>query len=113
MVIMIAGPYRSGSLDPLIWEENLQFLNRMAFEVFQKGHTPIVGVNLVLPIIQTVGMDKYDDIMMPICLRIADKCDAVLRIGGTSAGADLEVDVFKAKQLPIYSSMNKIPSISK
>ena len=55
MWIMIAGPYRSGSSDPAVWAENHRKLNAVALAVFQKGHTPIVGVNLALPIIESAG----------------------------------------------------------
>ena len=47
---MIAGPYRSGSNDPKVWQENLNAMNRVALQVFELGHTPIIGVNMALPI---------------------------------------------------------------
>ncbi len=64
MWIMIAGPYRSGSLDPAIWAKHLQQLNVHAHAVFKKGHVPIIGVNLALPIIQSAGEEHYDEIMI-------------------------------------------------
>jgi len=54
-----------------------------------------------LPIIETVGFNKFEELMMPISLAMADRCDAVLRIGGSSTGADLEVEIFKTKQLTV------------
>lgn len=106
---MIAGPYRGNTQDKTVWDYNLKILNEVAFEVFEKGHTPIVGVNLAKPIIDLVGQHSYDELMMPICLSIADKCDAVLRVGDKSIGADMEVDVFKKKKLPIYTSIEQLP----
>lgn len=105
---MVSGPYRSGSDDPAVWEKNLQAMNEAAYEVFRKGHTPLIGVNAALPVIQALGEDKYDEIMMPVSLALADKCDAVLRIGGPSKGADEEVEVFKRKGLPVYYSIEEI-----
>jgi len=111
MFIMVSGPYRSGSDDPEVWEKNLQAMNEAAYEVFRKGHIPMIGVNAALPVIKALGEDKYDEIMMPVSLALADKCDAVLRIGGASKGADDEVDVFKKKGLPVYFDINEIEEL--
>jgi hypothetical protein len=56
-----------------------------------------------------VGQHSYEELMMPICLSIADKCDTVLRIGDKSIGADMELDVLKKKKLPIYTSIEQLP----
>ena len=109
MWIMIAGPYRSGSDDPEVWAANLDSMNQAAYEVFDKGHIPIIGVNLALPVIQAVGEEYYKELMMPISLEAAERCDAVLRIGGASKGADQEVEVFRSRNLPIYTSIDQIP----
>lgn len=106
---MIAGPYRQGSSDAELWKSNLQKLNEAALEVFKKGHTPLIGVNAVLPIIEIAGFEHFDKMMMPVCLVLADKCDAVLRIGGNSAGADEEVKVFLQKGLPVYYDVATLP----
>ena len=111
MFIMIAGPYTAGSSDKTKWEKNHQELNRFAYEVYLKGHIPVIGVNLALPIIETVGTDKFDELMMPMSLAMADRCDAVLRIEGSSKGADQEVEIFKRKGLPIYYHLDDIPEV--
>ncbi|MCI5056352.1 MAG: DUF4406 domain-containing protein [Flavobacteriales bacterium] len=108
MWIMIAGPYRHGSEDPEKWKQNLIKLNQVAYEVLKLGHTPIIGVNMALPIIENT-LSSYEKIMMPMSLEMAERCDAVLRIGGASAGADMEVEVFRTKNLPIYYSVDEIP----
>lgn len=46
--------------------------------------------------------------MLPISLALANRCDAVLRIGGTSKGADQEAEIFKAKGLPVYYDLDAI-----
>lgn len=106
---MIAGPYTAGSKDKEKWKQNHIKLNKVAYEVNLKGHTPVIGVNVALPIIQTVGFDKFDELMMPISLAMVERCDAVLRIGGASSGADLEVEIFKEKGRPIYYNLDEIP----
>ena len=87
MWIMIAGPYRTGASSESERHRNLGTLNRAAFEVFRKGHVPIIGVNLALPIIEAAGDETYESVMMPLSLALADRCDAVLRLGGLCRGA--------------------------
>lgn len=109
MWIMVAGPYSAGAKSEEERQANLTFLNRAAYDVFKKGHVPIIGVNVALPIIKAVGDEFYDEIMMPICLPLTDRCDAILRIGGESAGADQEVEKFVKKGLPVYRSLAEVP----
>ena len=109
MLIMISGPYRSGSDDPNVWKDNLRKLNECAYEVFKKGHVPVIGVNAALPIIEASGMEKYEEIMMPVSLGLAEKCDAVFRTSEPSKGADEEVNIFAKKKLPVYRSIEEIP----
>jgi len=50
MLILIAGPVRSGTHgDPALIHANLEKMNRMALEVYQRGHTPVIGEWLALP----------------------------------------------------------------
>jgi len=109
MWIMVAGSYRSGSNDTQVWQANLQELNRAAYQLWRMGHIPIIGVNAALPIIEAAGAGTYDEVMMPLSLELANRCDAVLRIGGASQGADQEVVRFIARALPVYHSLEEVP----
>jgi len=109
MWIMVAGPYRSGSSDPAMWASNLRRLNDAAYQVFQRGDVPIVGVNLALPVIASAGQDMYQEIMIPLSLGLTERCDGVLRIDGASQGADDEVRKFEARGLPVFRSVEEIP----
>ena len=108
--IMIAGPYRSGARSGEERAKNLRALNLAAYELFRMGHIPIIGVNLALPIICAAGEATYDEIMMPLSLATAYRCDAILRIAGESAGADLEVERVRARGCPVYSSVSDAPA---
>ena len=110
MWIMIAGPYRSTSSESATRAANLHRLNEHAYVLFQKGHVPIIGVNLALPIIRAAGEDHYDEIMMPLSLAVAERCDAIFRIPGESRGADQEVDRFRARGLPVFTSIDQVPN---
>src|SRR5215510_11129064 len=92
MWIMVAGPYRTGAQSEADREDNLRRLNLAAYEIFRKGHISIIGVNLALPMIAAAGKETYEEVMMPISLAAAERCDAILRIGDESAGADQEVE---------------------
>ena len=108
MWIMIAGPYSTGAKTQADREANLLTLNRAAYEVFSKGHVPIIGVNMALPIIQAAGPQMYDTVMMPLSLALADRCDAILRIEGLSSGADDEVERVRARGGRVRSEERRV-----
>ena len=109
--IMISGPYATGAKTRADRERHLGALNRAAYEVLRRGHVPVVGVNLALPIIWAVEQDVTDEVMMPLSLAMADRCDAVLRIGGASVGADQEVERIQARGGKVYSSVEELPTV--
>jgi hypothetical protein len=51
----------------------------------------------------------FDEVMMPISLALADRCDAVLRLGGPSHGADQEVMRFRQAGKPVFHTLAEIP----
>lgn len=112
MWIMVAGPYRTGALDEEERARNLRALNLAAHAIHERGHVPIVGVNLALPIIEAGGASSYDEIMLPLCLALAERCDAILRLAGASPGADLEVERVRARGGVVYASVGEIPRAS-
>jgi len=119
MLIMISGPYRGGTNDePTLIKNNLEKLEEFALEIFNKGHVPIVGEWLALPLIklagsQKIGDEQWERIQYPIAHRILEKCDAVLRIKGESKGADEDVKIAKERGLIIYYHIDEIPAVGK
>jgi hypothetical protein len=109
---MIAGPYRTGAHSAEERARNLAALNAVAYEVFRKGHVPILGVNLALPLIEVAGPETYDEVMMPLSLALAERCDAVLRVGGASPGAEQEVAVIHARGGAVYRDVADLPLAS-
>jgi ADP-ribose pyrophosphatase len=108
---MVAGPYASGAPDPETCASNLRAMNEAALAVFRRGHVPVIGVNLALPVIAAAGEDHYDEIMLPLSLALAERCDAVMRIGGSSAGGDAEVARFRERGLPVFHDVDEIPAV--
>jgi ADP-ribose pyrophosphatase len=116
MIILIAGPYRSGTGDdPKKMAANVQYMESFALSIFRLGHIPVLGEWFALPLLhlagsKQVGDEAYDEIFHPIAERLLDKCDAVLRVGGASAGADLMLEVAQRNGLQIYTELEQIPA---
>jgi hypothetical protein len=110
MWIMVGGPYGTGAKSAADRAANLARMNDAALAVWRKGHVPIIGVNLALPIVEAAGGDADADaeLMMPLSLALADRCDAFLRIGGPSVGADQEMARFLAAGKPVFRSIEEI-----
>ncbi|MGZ5135596.1 MAG: hypothetical protein ACXWV6_10315 [Chitinophagaceae bacterium] len=115
MLILIAGPYRSGTNDdPKLMKQNLDKLESMALPLFRKGHVPLIGEWVALPLIQLAGSTRpgdeaWEEIQYPVAHRLLEKCDAVLRIEGVSRGADEDVRVAKEKGLKVYYNVGDVP----
>jgi hypothetical protein len=115
MLILIAGPYISGTHDdPRLIQQNLNNLESAALPIFRKGHIPIIGEWLALPLINLAGSTKIGDkewqeIQYPVAHRILEKCDAVLRLNGVSKGADEDVRIAGERGLKIYYNIEDIP----
>lgn len=115
MMILIAGPYRSGTGDePEKMAANVHLMESYALPIFRLGHIPVLGEWFALPLAKLsgstqVGDNAFNEIFHPVAERLLEKCDAVLRVGGASQGADLMVRTAKEKGLHIYSSLEEIP----
>ena len=107
MWIMIGGPYGTCAQSAADRAANLARLNDAALAVFRKGHVPIIGVNLALPILAAGGSES--EIMMPLSLALTDRCDAFLRIGGASIGADEEMARFLSAGKPVFRTIEEVP----
>lgn len=115
MLILIAGPYRSGTGDdPQKMSENLRRLEEAALPLFRAGHTPLIGEWLALPLMavagsKAVGDALYEEIAYPVAHRLLPRCDAVLRLPGASKGADQDVEIARARGLEVYFRIEDVP----
>jgi hypothetical protein len=102
MLILIGGPYRSGTNDdPVLIRKNVEEMESYALPIFRAGHIPILGEWLALPLVAlagstNIGDEAFNEIFPPIAVRLLEKCDAVLGVGGKSAGADEMVRVARS-----------------
>ncbi len=115
MLILIAGPYRSGTNDdPQLMKQNLDKLESVALPLFRKGHVPFIGEWIALPLIHLAGSKKpgdkaWEEIQYPVAHRILEKCDAVLGLEGASKGADEDVKKAKELGLKVYYRLEDVP----
>ena len=117
LLILVAGPYRSGTNDiPELIEANVKAMTDTALELYRMGHMPVMGEWFALPLIEAagskqVGDDVFNEIFHPIAVKLIDHCDAVLRIGGVSAGADEMIKTGQEKGKLIFLNKSEIPDL--
>ena len=117
LMILIAGPYRSGTNDdPALIRANVAEMESYALPIFRAGHIPILGEWLALPLAAlagstNIGDDAFNEVFHPIAVRLLEKCDGVLRVGGPSIGADEMVRVGRSLGLRIYGGLQEIPGL--
>lgn len=115
LMILIAGPYRSGTGDdPAKLAANVRAMEDYALPLFRAGHVPIVGEWLALPLVSLAGSTQigdpaFDEIFHPIAERLLARCDAVLRVGGASQGADQMIASARERGLRVFTRLQDIP----
>ena len=116
LIILIAGPYRSGTNDdPALIARNLNRLESYAFSVYKAGHIPMIGEWVALPLMKQAGSTSLGDAvaaqyLYPVASRLLERCDAVFRIEGASKGADQDVRLAEERGLPVFRRIEEIPA---
>ncbi|WP_245191827.1 DUF4406 domain-containing protein [Amycolatopsis azurea] len=115
LMILIAGPFRSGTGDdPELLARNLARLEEAAWPIFRSGHVPMIGEWVALPVLRGAGGKTVADpvakeVMYPTADRLLHHCDAVLRLPGESTGADQDVAIALSRGLAVYHRIEDIP----
>jgi hypothetical protein len=106
MIIAVAGKYSAETAEER--QANFEAMNEAAARLLEKGHTPLIGVNAALPVVERADVaDKYEAIMQ-ISMAVVSVCDAILLISNSS-GADRELDFFLENDKPVYYSIEDVP----
>src|SRR5215469_14198521 len=119
LMILVAGPYRSGTNDdPVLIRANVDAMTNTALRLFRLGHLPVMGEWFALPLIEHagsrgVGDEIFNEIFHPISRDLVVRCDACLRIGGPSNGADEMVSLAKSSGKRLFFRLDDIPAGSK
>ena len=117
LLILVAGPYRSGTNDdPALMAANMRAMNEVCLRLFRAGHIPLTGEALALPLVEAAGSQRigdaiFNEIMHPLGRAIVVCCDACLRIGGPSQGADEMVMLAKAHRRRVFSRLEDVPGL--
>ncbi len=116
LMILVAGPYRSGTDgDPARIAANVAAMTAVSLELFRRGHLPVMGEWFALPLIEEArrlgedGAGADEEIFHPFAERLLTRCDACLRIGGASAGADRMVAVARRLGKAVYHDIGEVP----
>jgi hypothetical protein len=110
MIIGVAGPY--SALTAKQRQANLDAMNAAAARLLELGHTPVIGMNAALPVVERATLtDRYKAIM-DISMAVINSCEAILMIG-SSPGANKERDLIAGKGLPVYTSLEDVPPAGK
>ncbi|WP_437708315.1 DUF4406 domain-containing protein [Sorangium sp. So ce448] len=115
LMILVAGPYRSGTGDdPVLIAANVRAMNDMAVRLFRAGHLPVLGEWFALPLIEhagsrQIGDEIFNEIFHPVARRLVARCDACLRIGGPSKGADEMVELSRSMGKQVFFSFDEVP----
>jgi hypothetical protein len=119
LLILVAGPYRSGTGDdPKLIAANMRAMNEAALALFRRGHIPVTGEALALPLIETAGSTgiggaAFDEIFHPLAERLVARCDACLRIGGASKGADEMVRLAREAGRKVFYALDEVPEAAR
>ncbi|MGW0574481.1 DUF4406 domain-containing protein [Streptomyces sp. NPDC002920] len=135
-MILVAGPYRSGTGDdPAKLAANVRAMQETSLVLFRAGHLPVTGEAVALPLLEVAGStgpgdpqfeetsdgtsdgtfeerfeERFEEIFHPAAERLLARCDAVLRIGGPSAGADRMAELARAQGKHVYTDLADIPA---
>ena len=116
MMILVAGPYRSGTNDdPVLIARNVAAMEACVMPLYAAGHLPVLGEWLALPTVRLAGSKHegdavFDALFHPHAQRLLARCDAVLRTGGASGGADLMVATARELGKRVYHALEEIPA---
>ena len=115
LMILVAGPYRSGTNgEPDLIQANVAAMVAASLELYRRGHLPVMGEWFALPLIEAAeahgNTDAFEEMFHPLAERVLARCDACLRIGGASAGADRMVRIARELGKTVYTSVDDIPA---
>jgi hypothetical protein len=110
MIIGVAGPYSASTAKQR--QANLDAMNEAAARLLELGHTPLIGMNAALPVIEKADVGDNYKAIMDISMAVINSCEAILMIG-SSPGADRERDLIAGKGLPVYYRLEEVPKAGK
>ena len=115
LMILIAGPYRSGTGDnPRLMEANLRTLEAVALPLYRAGHIPVIGEWIALPLLREPGSTRpgdavYDEILYSIAVSSLKPLRRSAPVTRRFKGADEDVRLATERGLIVYNSLADVP----
>jgi hypothetical protein len=106
MIIGVAGPYSAATEEQR--KLNLDAMNSAAAKLLEKGHIPIIGMNVALPVLEKANIKDVYKATMEMSLAVINACEGLLLLK-ESPGANKERDLILSKGLPVYFSIEEVP----
>ena len=100
MKIYVAGPYSNGNID-----ENLKNAIKVADKLFELGFYPFCPH---LTHFWHLSYPRSWEDWMRYCIEWLKVCHAVLRLKGSSKGADIEHELAKKLKLPVFHKIEEL-----
>ncbi|MGY1618933.1 DUF4406 domain-containing protein [Geodermatophilus sp. SYSU D00691] len=118
LMILVAGPYRSGTGDdPGKIAANHRRIRQATLDLFRAGHLAVNGEDLALPLAELAGSTRvgdaaFDEVFHPVGRRLGARVDGVLRLPGASVGSDEMVELARARGIPVWTDPADVPGAS-
>ena len=92
-------------------------MTETSLELYRRGHLPVMGEWFALPLIEAAGSSgpgdpTWEELFHPVAERVLARCDACLRIGGASQGADEMVALARSLQKQVFLRYEDVPPAS-
>jgi len=96
----------------LIAGADLRTMEETAVALYRAGHIPILSEWLSSPLVSVGGPSgsleaEFTELVHPIAERLLGRCDAVIRVDGHAAGADLVVALARQRGIRVYQSLDE------
>jgi hypothetical protein len=96
----------------LIAGADAALMRSASIEIFNAGHVPVSVESLAAPLLALSPFDRGGDRaaeedLDPLSERLLARCDAVLRVEGSSAAADAMVGCARARGLRVFFSLKE------
>jgi hypothetical protein len=95
----------------LITGGNLRVMEETAVAVYRAGHIPMLCEWFSSPLESIGGTSgtyeaNFTELLHPIAERLLNRCDAVLRLNGLAAGADLLVALARSRGVRVFTDVD-------
>lgn len=114
IIVLLASPKQTPNTSPKLAAEIHQ-RQTVALHLCRMQRESTTNEWLSIPLMETSGTTMMDDdifenVFHPYAISLLEKCDAVVRTGGDSTGADAMVAMGKLKGKKIFYNLNEVIS---